>query len=69
VALVAFVRPSRFLWASDFVQDLGAPTQYVDEVAAAVRRIGISPSVVAAEHVKLVPWGRVTALAEPAVDP
>ena len=69
VALAAFVRPSKFLWASDYVQDLGAPTQYVDEVAAAVRRIGVSPSVVAAEHVKLVPWGRVAALAEPAVDP
>jgi hypothetical protein len=48
---------------------LSAATQYVDEVAAAVRRIGVSPSVVAAEHVKLVPWGRVAALAEPAVHP
>lgn len=69
VALAAFVRPSKFLWASDFVQDLDAPTQYVDEVAAAVRRIGIAPSLVAAEHVKLAQWSRVTALAEPAADP
>ncbi|HEV2180516.1 MAG TPA: hypothetical protein VGR59_09355 [Gemmatimonadaceae bacterium] len=69
VALAAFVRPSKFLWASDFVQDLDAPTQYVDEVAAAVRRVGITPSVVAAEHVKLAQWSRVAALADPAADP
>ena len=69
VALAAFVRPAKFLWASDFVQDVSAPTQYVDEVAAAVRRVGVSPSVVAAEHMKLIPWSRVAALAEPAVDP
>jgi len=69
VALAAFIRPPKFLWASDYVQALDAPTQYVDEVAAAVRRMGISPAVVAAEHVKLAQWSRVTALAEPAADP
>lgn len=69
VALAAFIRPSRFLWASDYVQDLDAPTQYVDEVAAAVRRMGLSPSTVAAEHARLAQWSRVAALAEPAADP
>jgi len=68
VALAAFIRPPKFLWASDYVQALDAPTQYVDEVAAAVRRMGISPAVVAAEHVKLAQWSRVTALAEPAAE-
>lgn len=69
VALAAFVRPARFLWASDYVQDVEAPTQYVDEVAAAVRRVGLSPSTVAAEHVPLSPWSRVAALAEAASGP
>jgi len=66
VALAVYVRPARFLWASDYIQDLRAPTQYVDEVVAAVRRNGLSPSVVAAEHAPLGPWTRVAALAEPA---
>lgn len=65
VALAAFVRPARFLWASDYVQDLTEPTQYVDEVMAAVRRVGVSPSVVAAEHIPVAEWSRVAALAEP----
>ena len=63
VALAALVRPSSFLWASDFVQSLGAPTQYVDEVVAAVRRVGISPRKVAAEHMPLTEWERVTSVA------
>lgn len=64
VALAAFVRPDRFLWASDFVQDLSSPTQYVDEVAAAVRRAGVSPLKVAAQHVPLADWERVLTLSE-----
>lgn len=64
VALAAFVRPDRFLWASDFIQNLTAPTQYVDEVVAAVRRVGVSPVKVAAEHAPLSDWSRIVPLAE-----
>ncbi|HSQ32582.1 MAG TPA: hypothetical protein VLN49_22155 [Gemmatimonadaceae bacterium] len=64
VALAAFVRPSRFLWASDYVQNLSAPTQYVDEVVSAVARMRVSPAMVAAEHTPLSPWDRVAKLAE-----
>jgi len=64
VALAAFVRPDRFLWASDFVQNLSAPTQYVDDVVAAVRRAGISPVKVAAEHSPLSDWSHLASLAE-----
>jgi hypothetical protein len=69
VALAAFVAPDRFLWASDFIQDLGSPTQYVDEVVAAVRRVGVSPTRVAAEHTPLGGWERVVSLAEHAQVP
>lgn len=69
VALIAFVRPDRFLWASDFIQNLRRPTQYVDEVVAAARREGISPIKVAAEHAPLSDWSRVTPLAEPVTKP
>ena len=64
VALNAFVRPERFLWASDFVQDLSVPTQYVEEVVSAAKRIGVSPVKVASEHAPLVDWSRISALIE-----
>jgi len=64
VALAAFVRPNRFLWGSDFIQNLSAPTQYVDDVVAAVRRVGVSPIKVAAEHAPLSDWDRVARLAD-----
>jgi hypothetical protein len=64
VALAAFVRPNRFLWGSDFIQNLSAPTQYVDDVVAAVRRVGVSPVKVAAEHAPLSDWDRVARLAD-----
>ena len=69
VALAAFLRPDAFLWASDFVQNLSEPTQYVDEVVAAVRRVRVSPVKVAAQHVPLSDWSRVAPLAERPADP
>ena len=65
VALAAFVRPDRFLWGSDFIQDLVEPTQYVEEVVAAVRREGVEPEKVAAEHVPLSNWSSVMRLGDP----
>jgi hypothetical protein len=59
VALAAFVRPDRFLWASDFIQNLSSPSQYFDEVYAAVRRAGVSPIKVGAEHIPLTAWDRI----------
>jgi len=64
VALIAFVRTDRFLWASDFIQNVSAPTQYLDEVSAAVTRVGVKPLMVAAEHAPLVAWERLVPLAE-----
>lgn len=64
VALAAFVRPDRFLWASDFIQRVTSPSQYLDDVFAAVTRAGVSPLKVAAEHAPLVAWDRVAPLAE-----
>ena len=62
VALAAFVRRDGFLWASDFIQNASAPTQYLDEVAAAVRRMHLTPTRVAAEHLPLMEWSRLTPL-------
>jgi hypothetical protein len=63
VALGAYVRGDNFLWASDFVQSAARPTQYLDEVAAAVRRMGFTPAKLAAEHLPLIDWSRVAPLA------
>jgi hypothetical protein len=62
-ALAAFVHADNFLWASDYVQTLSRPTQYLDEVAAAVRRMKLTPANLAAEHLPLVDWSRAAALA------
>jgi len=55
-ALAGYVHGDRFLWASDYVQSLRQPTQYLDEVTAAVRRMGYTPARLAAEHLPLTDW-------------
>jgi hypothetical protein len=69
VALAAFVRRDRFLWASDFIQDVTAPTQYLDDVVAAVTRARVSPARVAAQHAPLSDWDRLTRLADRPLTP
>lgn len=59
VALMAYLPRDRFLWASDFIQTLDSPSQYAREVIAAVRREGIEPERVAAEHLAVTPWDDV----------
>lgn len=59
-SLAAYVHADRFVWASDFVQTLRQPTQYLDEVTAAVRRMGYAPARLAAEHLPLTDWAATT---------
>ena len=68
-ALAAFIHDDRFLWASDYVQTLRAPSHYVDEVVAAVRRHGYQPTKLGAEHIRLSEWSAAEHLAEPAARP
>lgn len=63
VALAAYLRPDRFLWASDYIQTLEQPTAYLDDVWQAVGRVRIAPARVAAEHLTLSPWEAVDRLA------
>jgi hypothetical protein len=63
VALAAYVRPDRFLWASDFIQTLQEPSAYLDDVWQAVTRVGVTPERVAAEHLALSQWGTADRLA------
>lgn len=64
VALAAYVRPDRFLWASDFVQTLRRPSAYLDDVWRAVHRVHIEPQRVAAEHLPLSSWDTADRLAQ-----
>jgi len=61
-ALMGWLPSSRFLWASDYIQDLSQPTQYLTEVAAAASRARLSPLRFAAEHVPLTEWTTVERL-------
>ncbi|MFN8574748.1 MAG: hypothetical protein U0132_22025 [Gemmatimonadaceae bacterium] len=60
-ALMAFSHADRFLWASDYIQQLGTPTQYAIEVLRASERAGIVPGRVAAQHLPLTEWSKVVA--------
>ena len=61
-ALMAFMGESRFLWASDYIQNTRQATGYAREVFRATRRTGVQPVNFAAEHVPLTPWSTVETL-------
>ena len=58
-ALIAYVREARFLWASDYIQDLQNPTLYALEVWRAAARAGLAPERVDAEHIPITPWSKI----------
>lgn len=62
-ALVAWLRTDRFLWASDYIQDVQRPTLYATGVWRAVHRVGIMPERTAAQHVPLTSWSVIERLA------
>ncbi|MEP6574742.1 MAG: hypothetical protein ABJD11_18720, partial [Gemmatimonadota bacterium] len=61
-ALIGFLKGERFLWGSDYVQTVSAPNEYALEVYRAVRRTGVSPTRLAAEHLPMTSWDTVTTL-------
>ncbi len=62
VALIAYVAPARFLWASDYIQTAAKPTAYASEVLSAVHRDGLRPETTAAQHLPVTPWSQIEAL-------
>lgn len=63
VALAAYDRPLQYLWASDYIQQVSSPSAYLDDVWDAVRRHGLNPKRVSAEHLRLTPWASISRLA------
>jgi len=64
-ALMVFLPSDRFLWASDFIQTVDAPSQYASEVWRAAQRDNLHPERTAAEHLDLTPWSKIEELQEP----
>jgi hypothetical protein len=62
VALMVFLAPDGFLWASDYIQTVAGPSGYASEVWRAVQRDGLHPERTAAEHLPLTPWAKIEAL-------
>jgi hypothetical protein len=62
-ALMAYVEGDRFLWASDYIQQLDQPSTYAIEVWRAAGRVGIQPLRTAAQHLRLTPWSTIDSLA------
>ena len=62
IALTGFIADDRFLWASDYVQDIENPTAYATDVWNAVQRAHLQPKQVAAEHVPLTDWEKIASL-------
>lgn len=62
VALIGWLPADRFLWGSDYVQDLSAPNEYAAEVRAAAHRAGFAPERLAAEHLPLSAWSTIEGL-------
>jgi hypothetical protein len=62
VALIGYLVPDRFLWASDYIQTVAEPSSYASEVWSAVRRNGLHPERTAAEHLPLTPWAQIEQL-------
>jgi hypothetical protein len=61
-ALMAYLPDERFLWASDYIQDLSHSTAYTSEVWQAAQRAGIEPRQVAAQHIPLTSWSTIESL-------
>lgn len=62
IALAGFVTDDKFLWASDYIQDVQNPTAYATDVWNAVQRAHLQPKQVAAEHVPLTDWEKIASL-------
>jgi hypothetical protein len=58
-ALYPWIPTHGFLWAGDYIQEVTRPSQYAIEVRAAMRRDGIVPQRIAAQHLPLTPWTTV----------
>lgn len=61
-ALMVWIASDRLLWASDYLQNIGEPTEYGREVLDAASRARLRPERFAAEHLALTSWSRLEAL-------
>lgn len=61
-ALMAYIPSQRFLWASDYIQNIQRPTAYTREVWTRVNALKLAPERTAAQHIQLTPWTTIDKL-------
>jgi hypothetical protein len=70
--LLAFIAPSRFVWATDHIQDIANDNIYVEDVRRTVARHALAPATTSGPHFRIIPWAAIDSLphapAEPAPD-
>jgi hypothetical protein len=63
--LMAFIAPSRFVWASDHIQDITTPNIYVKDVRQTVVRHALAPASTSGPHLRIIPWASIDSLFSP----
>jgi hypothetical protein len=54
--LLAYIAPSRFVWATDHIQDTASDNIYVREVRQTVAHHELSPVATSGPHFRVIPW-------------
>jgi hypothetical protein len=63
--LLAYIAPSRFVWATDHIQIINARNVLVDDVLATAKRHDLSPLAISGPHFRVIPWDSLTTKAGP----
>jgi hypothetical protein len=54
--LLAYIAPSRFVWATDHIQDTTSDNIFVREVRQTVAHHGLTPVATSGPHFRVIPW-------------
>jgi hypothetical protein len=60
--LLAFIAPSRFVWATDHIQDISSDNVYVEDVRRTVSRHALAPATTSGPHFRIIPWAAIDSL-------
>ena len=60
--LLAYIGPSRFVWASDHIQVVTSANIYVDDVRSTAACHRLSPLATSGPHFRVLPWAVIDTL-------
>jgi hypothetical protein len=64
--LLAYIAPSRFVWATDHIQIIHSRNILVDDVLATARRHALTPAATSGPHFRIIPWDSLPGNDDPA---